>query len=139
MYPNADIPVIQISLPIYSNVEELISIGEVLQEFRNEALIIGSGTLTHNLRASNKDINAPVMTYAKEFRDWIVSKVEEADIKELSSFLQNAPQLKNNHPTLEHLLPLFIVLGASKTKKGKALNSIFMYGNQAMDSILYKN
>jgi len=139
MYPNADIPIIQISLPIYSSAKELIKIGEVLQEFRTEALIIGSGTLTHNLRDSKRDINAPIDSYAKEFRDWIVSKVEEGDVNSLENFLQIAPKLNDNHPTLEHLLPFFIVLGSSKNKKGKALNNLFMYGNQAMDSIIFKD
>ena len=75
MYPDASIPVVKISLPIYSSAKDLINIGEVLQEFRTEALIIGSGTLTHNLRDSKRDINAPIDFYAKEFRDWIVSKI----------------------------------------------------------------
>ena len=75
---------------------------------------------------------------SQEFRDWIVSKLECADIESLCEFLLLAPRLTNNHPTLEHLLPLFITLGASKNKKGKALNNIFMYGNQAMDSIIFE-
>ncbi len=139
MYPNADIPVIQISLPVYFGAKELINIGEVLQEFRNEALIIGSGTLTHNLRDSKRDINAPIDAYAKEFRDWIVSKVQNGDLDSLVNFLQNASELNKNHPSLEHFLPFFVALGTSKNKKGKALNNVFMYGNQAMDSILFEN
>jgi 4,5-DOPA dioxygenase extradiol len=139
MYPTADIPVIQISLPIYYSATELIEIGEILQEFRNDSLIIGSGTLTHNLRDSSWDVNAPTMDYAREFRDWIVSKVEIGDIETLRDFLLDAPRLTNNHPTLEHLLPFFIVLGASKNKKVKALNNTFMYGNQAMDCLLFEN
>lgn len=139
MYPNADIPVIQISLPLYFSANELIKIGEVLQEFRNEVLIIGSGTLTHNLRDSKRDINAPIDSYAKEFRDWIVSKAENGDVDSLVDFLQNAPELNKNHPSLEHLLPFFIVLGSSKNKKAKILNNVFMYGNQAMDSIFFEN
>lgn len=137
MYPDASIPIIQISLPIYSSARELIDIGEVFQELKNEALIIGSGTLTHNLGASLHDVEAPVAIYAKKFRDWIVSRVEEGDIEALSNFLSIAPEVYNNHPTLEHLLPLFIVLGSSKNKKAKALNNEFMYGNQAMDCIFF--
>lgn len=139
MYPNADIPVIQISLPYYASEKELINIGEVLQKFRDEALIIGSGTLTHNLRDSVRDINAPIKSYAKEFRDWIVDKVEKADIDALSKVLIDAPNLKNNHPTLDHFLPFLIALGASKDKKGKALNNVVMFGNQAMDTILFES
>lgn len=138
MYPNADIPVIQISLPIFFTARELINIGEVLQELRNEALVLGSGTLTHNLRDSNRDVYAPAVSYSKKFRDWIVVKIQEGDVDSLVDFLLNAPEVHSNHPSLEHLLPFFIVLGASKNKKGKALNNIFMYGNQAMDCILFE-
>lgn len=138
MYPNADVPVIQISLPVFFTARELINIGEVLQEFRNEALVLGSGTLTHNLRDSNRDVYAPVVSYAKKFRDWLILNAEEGNIDLLRDFLLYAPEVSSNHPTLEHLLPFFIILGASKNKKGKALNNIFMYGNQAMDCILFE-
>jgi 4,5-DOPA dioxygenase extradiol len=43
-----------------------------------------------------------------------------------------------NHPSLEHFLPLFVSLGASKTKVGKSLNNVYMYGNQSMDTIIFK-
>lgn len=139
MYRDADIPVIQISLPIYYNARKLIEIGEVIYSFREEALIIGSGTLTHNLARSHRDMNAPIDKYAKEFRDWMVEKAEKGDVKTLCNFTKKAPKLAENHPTMEHLLPLFIVLGASKDKKAKVLNNVFMYGNQAMDCFLFDN
>ena len=139
MYPDAEIPIIQISLPIYFSITELINIGEVLQEFRNKALIIGSGTLTHNLRDSKSEVNAPVVLSAKEFRDWIVAKIEDGDTNSLSNFLISAPNLYINHPTLEHLLPFFVVFGSSKDKNANVLNNVFMYGNQAMDCFFFKN
>jgi len=67
MYPDADIPVIQISLPIYYDIKKLIKIGEILQSFRDDTLIIGSGTLTHNLAKSKSSTDSPVDKYAKEF------------------------------------------------------------------------
>lgn len=138
MYPKADIPVIQISLPIYYEAEELLKIGEVLQKFREQALVIGSGTMTHNIRASNRNIDAKPVSYAEEFRDWIVEKIENGDTKSIESFKLKAPKLEFNHPTLDHFLPLLITIGASVSKKGEALNSIYMYGNQAMDTIIFK-
>ena len=105
----------------------MINIGEVLQEFRNEALILGSGTLTHNLRDSNRDVYAPAVSYAKKFRDWIVVKIQEGDVDSLADFLLNAPEVHSNHPSLEHLLPFFIVLGASKNKKGKAVITLSLF------------
>lgn len=139
MYPNADIPIIQISLPIFYSAKELMKIGEVLQDFRIDSLIIGSGTLTHNLKNSVWDSKAPVQSYAKEFRDWMIEKLEKLDIYSLENFISLAPKLTDNHPTLDHLLPLFIAVGASKTKKVIVLNNIYMYGNQAMDTIIFKD
>tara|TARA_B100001063_G_C16661916_1_gene501537 strand:+ start:138 stop:911 length:774 start_codon:yes stop_codon:yes gene_type:complete len=139
MYKDASIPVIQISLPLYYETKELLKIGGVLQELRKEALIIGSGTLTHNLKDSQRDINAKIDNSAKIFRDWIIEKVENSDIKSMQEFKTLAPNLLKNHPTLDHFLPLIICLGASKSKKGEALNSIYMYGNQAMDTIIFKD
>jgi 4,5-DOPA dioxygenase extradiol len=139
MYKEANIPVIQISLPLYYETSKLLKIGEILQDLRKEALIIGSGTMTHNLKGSKTDINASINPDAKIFRDWIVEKIQTSDIKSMEEFKSKAPYLQKNHPSLDHFLPLIIALGASKSKKGEAMNSIYMYGNQAMDTIIFKD
>jgi 4,5-DOPA dioxygenase extradiol len=138
MYPSADIPVIQLSLSIYSNVQELFQIGEALQSLREEALIIGSGNMTHNIRQSVWDEDAPIKEYAKEFHDWVVQKVEQADIKAFENFFEQAPKIRENHSSLDHLLPFFIALGASKDKLGKSLLDVYMYANQSMDTIIFE-
>jgi 4,5-DOPA dioxygenase extradiol len=138
MYPKAKIPVIQLSLPIYANVQELLQIGQALQSLREEALIIASGNMTHNIRESVWDKDAPVKKYAKEFHDWVVQKVEKADIKAFENFFERAPKIRENHPSLDHLLPFFIALGASKDKLGESLLDVYMYANQSMDTILFK-
>lgn len=138
MYKNADIPVVQISLPLKS-LDYLVQLGEALKELRKDALIITSGNMTHNLRDLVWDINAPVKEYAKEFRDVVVNAIEKGDEVFLKDFIKSIPSLKDNHPTLEHFLPLFIALGASNSKVGKALNNVYMYGNQAMDTIIFKD
>lgn len=138
MYPKADIPIIQLSLPIYSDAQTLLKIGEALQSLRDEALIIGSGNLTHNLRGSVWDENAPIKEYARVFHDWVVDKVENADIKAFENFFEEAPMIRENHPTLEHWLPFFVVLGASKSKRGKSLLDVYMYANQSMDMIVFE-
>lgn len=139
IYPNANIPIIQISLPMNFTVQELLRVGEILQTLREDTLIIASGSMTHNIRMSNwTDVDAPTISYAKNFSDWIVSKLEVADMNSLIQFQTMAPNVKDNHPTLEHFMPLFIALGASKSKIGKALHNIYMYGNQSMQSIIFK-
>ncbi|XPV68238.1 MAG: DODA-type extradiol aromatic ring-opening family dioxygenase [Halarcobacter sp.] len=138
MYPDADIPVLQISLSVNYDSKELVRLGEILGKLKNDTLIISSGTMTHNLRDSNWDNNSFVKPYAKEFRNWIVEKLESADINSLIDYRKKAPYLVQNHPTLEHFLPLFVSLGASKTKVGKSLNDVYMYSNQSMDTIIFK-
>jgi len=139
LYPNADIPIIQISLPYNYDAKKLIHLGEVLSNLRENTLIIGSGSLTHNLKGMNRDENSYVKPSAKAFRDWIVEKIENADIESLINYRREAPFLGENHPTLEHLLPLFVSFGASKNKVGKSLHDVYMYGNLSMDTIIFKD
>ena len=139
MYPNADIPVIQLSLPLSFTPKELVKIGEALQALREDTLIIGSGAMTHNLRASTSlEDDKNVSSNAKEFRDWIVEKLEKKDLDSLVDYQNKAAKVIENHPSQEHFLPLFISLGASKDKKGKSLHDVYMYGNQSMDTIIFE-
>lgn len=137
MYPNADIPVVQLSLPMSYNVDELIKLGEILQKFRDESLIIGSGNLTHNLRDIDRSTNDIIKPYAKIFRDWIIDKLENSKVDELSD-LGNTPYLRENHPSLDHFLPLFINLGSSHDNKGESMIESYMFGSLAMDTIIFK-
>jgi 4,5-DOPA dioxygenase extradiol len=72
LYPDASIPVVQLSLPHPSSVEELMKIGEVLRPFREEGMIIASGNVTHNL-SDLAPLETPVNYYAKDFRDWLIT------------------------------------------------------------------
>ncbi len=139
MYPKADIPVVQLSLPLNFNAKELMNIGKALRSLRKDTLIIASGAMTHNLRDMNwHDENQKPVNYAVAFRDWVVEKLENKEINSLINFEKDAPYVRQNHPTLEHFLPLFVALGASRTYEGKSLHNQYMYGNQAMDTILFK-
>lgn len=139
MYPKADIPVLQLSIPYTFSQYELFKLGEALQNLREDTLIIASGAMTHNLMDITWDENTnEIKRYAKDFRDWIVEKIENGKYEQLLNFYKEAPFVKNNHPSLEHFLPIFIPLGSSKTKKGESLHNVFMYGNQSMDTIIFK-
>ncbi len=138
IYPQADIPVVQLSLPMSYTPEQLSELGRALGKFRGESLIIGSGNMTHNLRGVRW--NAPagyVERSAREFRDYVVERIEEGDAKSLTD-IASIPYLMENHPTIEHLLPLFVVMGASQTHRGESLIENYMYGNLAMDTIIFK-
>lgn len=138
IYPNADIPVVQLSLPLSYSIDELLTIGETLQEFREDSLIIGSGNITHNLRDIDWSNNATIKSYAKEFRDWLVNSLEKGNLETLKD-LSNYPYLKENHPSLDHLLPIFINIGSSFNKKGESMLENYMFGNLAMDTIIFKH
>ncbi len=140
IYPKADIPVIQLSLPMNYTPRELIKLGEVLFKLREDTLILGSGNMTHNLGGVNwRDIEAKPVAYAQKFRNWVVEKLQIGDKKSLEDYMKQAPYVRENHPTTEHFLPLLVTLGASKDGIGKSLHDSYMFGNLSMDSIIFRS
>jgi 4,5-DOPA dioxygenase extradiol len=137
IYPDASIPIVQISLPLHSTPEELIQIGEVLREFRAKSMIIASGNVTHNLGGVNWHANNEVKEYAKSFRDWLIEKLAKGDIDALKN-ITKAPNFAKNHPATEHIMPIFINLGASKNHRCESMLESYMFGNLAMDTIVFK-
>ncbi len=113
MYPDADIPVLQISMPTLDPAR-LISIGARLRPLRDEGvLIIGSGFLTHGLpflREFRFDATPP--GWSTEFDQWAGQALDSGDIDALATF-QRAPGARYAHPTTEHFAPLFVTLGAT--------------------------
>jgi 4,5-DOPA dioxygenase extradiol len=116
MYPDADIPVLQMSLPTYDPVT-LLDLGRRLQPLREEGvLIIGSGFLTHGLpflRDFRPD--APAPGWSSEFDSWAGEALARGDVDELAAFRDKAPGMPYAHPTLEHFAPLFVTLGAASS------------------------
>lgn len=114
MYPDADIPVLQMSMPT-SDPYRLIELGKRLQPLRDEeVLLIGSGFMTHGLpylRDWRVDAAAP--TWSSDFDAWAAEALANGDVETLSNFRSKAPGMPYAHPTVEHFTPLFITLGAS--------------------------
>lgn len=140
MFPEADIPVAQLSLQPERDPDWHLALGRALRPLRGQGvLIVGSGAITHNLRAVFKHPRGePAPEWVIEFRDWIAARIKEGDLEALASYRQLAPHAVQNHPTDEHLLPLFVALGAaSKTDDAKHLNSVMTYGLLAMDAWLF--
>lgn len=136
LYEKLDIPVIQLSLPInYSN-EKLINLGETLKEFKDEALIICSGGLTHNLR--DMSFSPTPKKYATEFNEMVTINLKTGNYKDLLG-IDKTILFKQNHPTKEHFLPLFIAIGSAYDKKAKSFNSEIMYSNISMESFIFDN
>ena len=114
MYPDADIPVLQVSMPT-SDPGKLMEIGRRLQPLRDEGvLIIGSGFMTHGLRYLRDwtpDAIAPA--WSSDFDLWAADALARGDVDTLASFKDLAPAVQYAHPTVEHFTPLFITLGAA--------------------------
>jgi 4,5-DOPA dioxygenase extradiol len=115
MYPDADIPVLQMSMPT-SDPGTLMEIGKRLQPLRDEGvLIIGSGFMTHGLpyiRDWSPSAAAP--SWSSDFDHWAAEALAKGDVDTLASFKDLAPGVRYAHPTVEHFTPLFITLGAAK-------------------------
>ena len=134
MYEHLEIPVLQISIPTSYDINQLINLGEKLQQFKDEALIICSGGITHNL--GDMSMNPNVRNYAKEFNDDMIDIVENAKEDELKNIQKNINFYKN-HPSIEHFLPMFIAFGNAINKKGKSFNSEMLYSNISMESFIF--
>lgn len=113
LLPDAAVPVFQISLPVNVSPTAVFAMGQVLAALRNEnVLIVGSGSMTHNLREARWGVIAPD-EYVAEFTNWVDAAIRSRDIDALLSYRSLAPHTVRSHPTEEHFLPLFIALGAS--------------------------
>lgn len=113
MYPDADIPVLQMSLPS-ENPQELFALGEALRPLRDEGvLIIGSGFITHNLRTLDWSNQSPPPAWASEFDSWTAEALSRADVDALLDYEKKGPGARLALPTREHFVPLLVSLGAA--------------------------
>ena len=114
MYPDADIPVVQMSMPT-SDPAKLLELGKRLQPLRDQGvLIIGSGFMTHGLQyLRNWSTEALAPTWSSEFDAWAAGALAAGDVDALSNVRELAPGMPYAHPTVEHFTPLFITLGAA--------------------------
>lgn len=128
MYPTADVPVVQMSMPTQDPVK-LMELGRRLRPLRDEGvLIIGSGFMTHGLpylRDWRPDASAP--GWSKDFDLWANESLQHGDIESLINYRKLAPGLPYAHPTVEHFTPLFVTMGASTDPEAKPENIIEGY------------
>lgn len=115
MYPNADVPVLQLSLPT-SDPAALLALGSRLRKLRDHGvLVIGSGFMTHGLpflNRSNVD-GSQVPQWSVEFDRWATQALAHGDVEELCRYRSDAPGMPYAHPTVDHFIPMFITLGAA--------------------------
>ena len=138
MFPDASTPVIQVSMPRDLNPKRAFQLGRALAPLRESGvLIVGSGSLTHNLY----EVAARTSTsarYAEEFARWVREAVIRKDAESLLSYRSEAPHAERAHPTEEHFLPLLVTLGAaSDADDAIAIDGGMTYGVLSMDSFAW--
>jgi len=134
LYPNADIPVISMSVNPRLTPEDQYKIGKSLAALReNNVLIIGSGGTVHNLRAVKMVAdNGEVDQWAREFEDWLEFHLKNWDIESLFKYDSLAPNAQIAVPPYgnEHFIPIFYAMGAAdKEQTAKLLHRSYRYGN----------
>jgi 4,5-DOPA dioxygenase extradiol len=134
LFADADVPVFQVSLPHDADAADALALGRALAPLRERGvLIVGSGSLTHNLYEVRRQIDDP--GYAQVFADWVHAAVLRRDVEALLDYRRRAPQAGRAHPTQEHFLPLLVALGASADDdRIDLLSGGMTYGVLSMDS-----
>ena len=139
-WPEADIPIFQLSVQPDLSPAHHIALGRKLSSLRDEGvLVMGSGSATHNLRAlvRNGGDSEPE-PWAQEFDDWLADAVERGDEAALADYRARAPNAVEAHPTDEHFLPLHVAYGAAGVgARGRALHRSFTLGNLSMASYAF--
>lgn len=115
LWPDASVPVVQVSLPASTGPQTLVDLGRALRPLRDEGYwILGSGGVTHNLRRLRfDDRHAPVEPWAQRFDAWVAQGVARRDLAALADYARLAPDAAWAVPTSEHFDPLFVALGAA--------------------------
>lgn len=140
MYPDADVPVMQVSLVRGAGPAAHHRLGRALARLRHEGvLVIGSGSLTHNLyEFHGQPVDDPAPGWVSEFERWMRERLEAGDIAALLDYRARAPSAAQNHPTEEHLLPLFVAMGAAGPgAAAQLLHASVEHGVLAMDAYAF--
>ena len=119
MYPAADIPVIPLSIKPHAGAAYHYALGEALQPLTDEGiLIIGTGSITHNLRDYMICVQhgLPTPDYVTGFADWVSAQVSAQDTAALINYRKTSPYAAQAHPTDDHFMPFFVALGAAGKK-----------------------
>jgi len=143
LFPDADVPVLPMAWSPRASPAELFQLGQDLAPLADEGvLIIGSGSITHNLRRvfaqGMPPIDAPEIRESAEFRAWMLARSAARDWDALLDYRQQAPHAVDMHPTDEHLLPWFIAAGAGGRQNApQRLHDSLTYGCLGMDAYAF--
>jgi 4,5-DOPA dioxygenase extradiol len=142
MYPDAGLPVVQLSVQSQFGPAHHLALGRALEPLRREGvLIIGSGSFTHDLsefRLYREAIAYPEPEWVSDFAGWFDGALADGRTSDMLRYRQLAPHAGRNHPTEEHLLPLFVALGAGgQDAPVRRLHSSTTHGVLRMDAYAF--
>ena len=144
MYPDADIPVVQVSVDPQAGPQHHRDLGRALAPLRAEnILVIGSGSMTHNLREAlaalrSGEREAAIPPWVSQFVGWMQDRIEASDEAALLAYRDRAPYAVENHPTDEHLMPLYSAIGAAGSGwRASKLHGSTEFGVLAMDAYAF--
>jgi len=139
MYPEADIPVAQVSVQPGRSAADHVALGRALAPLRDEGvLILGSGGAVHNLRAfrPGSTESAP---WAHGFARWLDAALTAGDVDAVAHWTERCPEARLAHPTDEHFLPLPVVLGAAGDRpRAERLHDSFEHGSIGMQAYAFR-
>jgi len=133
VYPNANIPVVQLSLQQGGSARQHFEIGQTLSPLRKEGvLIIGSGAAVHNLSTLAPE-GTPAPNWAKDFDQWLDNNIQARNLEHLLEFPNSPEEARQAHPTSEHLMPIFVAMGAGWSGGlASRLQHSYSYGSLSM-------
>ncbi len=137
LYPEADVPVVEISQPLRRHPEDALRMGAALSRLRDQGvLLLGTGGIVHNLRRVDvEDRPDRVADWAREFDAWIAARLEATDVAGIASYRTSAPHAELAVPTPDHFDPIFVVLGSSIAgERVTTIHEGFRYGTLSMRS-----
>jgi 4,5-DOPA dioxygenase extradiol len=138
LYPGHEVPVLQVSMPARLDPASALQYGRALAPLGREGvLVIGSGSLTHNLYEFRQGSQSQA-GYAAAFTAWVRAAVESGDVNRLVAALEDAPHAARAHPTADHFLPLLVALGAAPAPlPATVLPGGIVHGVLSMESYLF--
>jgi 4,5-DOPA dioxygenase extradiol len=140
MYPQVDVPVVQLSVQTALGAEHHLRLGEALAPLPAEGvLVIGSGHVTHNLRDWAAHRGDPgTLDYVSRFSGWVYDALMARDRETLVAWQERAPGATRAHPTQEHFLPLFVAVGAAGPEaRAERVHAAVEAAALAMDAYLF--
>lgn len=140
MYPAADIPVVPVAVMPRESAATHFRMGQALaRALPDDALLIGSGGSVHNLSDLDWRGGDTVAPWALAFADWLEQRLASGDIDALLDWERAAPHARHAHPTTEHLMPLFVALGAAGDGlRGQALHRDVEFGSLMLQAFVFR-